>query len=30
MAALLAGDGRVEPGEELAEEIVELLLSVGR
>jgi len=30
MADLLAGAGRVQPGEELAEELVELLLSVGR
>jgi len=30
MADLLAYDGRVESGEELAEEFVELLLSVGR
>src|SRR6476661_4161812 len=30
MDGLLAGVGRVEPGEELAEELVELLLSVGR
>jgi hypothetical protein len=30
MADLLATSRRVEPGEELAEEFVELLLSVGR
>ena len=30
MAGLLAGVGRVEPGEELAEQVVELLLPVGR
>jgi hypothetical protein len=30
MADLLAYDGRVESGEELAEKFVELLLSVGR
>jgi len=30
MADLLAGVGRVESGEQLAEEFVELLLSVGR
>src|SRR6476620_10220402 len=30
MTGLLAGVGRVEPGEELAEEVVELLLAVGR
>jgi hypothetical protein len=29
MADLLAGVGRVEPGEELAEQVVELLLPVG-
>jgi hypothetical protein len=30
MAGLLAASGRVEPGEELAEQVVELLLAVGR
>ena len=30
MAGLLAGVGRVEPGEELAEQVAELLLPVGR
>jgi hypothetical protein len=29
MAGLLATSGRVKPGEELAEEVVELLLAVG-
>jgi hypothetical protein len=30
MTGLLAGVGRVEPGEQLTEQVAQLLLSVGR